>query len=135
MKCRLFYATPIVNPAHPLHGQTVPAGGIFDGPDCFWLCILHRSFLRPLSTLKGEETFELVTMDGTNGQPPKITAEPADQECLDECIRRGWMKPDTQLALGISDEPVWAPTVVAPDAITNSGSVKDKGLKEQGPNS
>jgi hypothetical protein len=113
MKCRFLYATPINDPEHPLHGKTIPVGGVFEGPVCFWLCNLHRSFLRPLSTLKGSETFELVTMDGsTSDQPAKLLAEPADQECLDECLRRGWnqykdfkLKPEQTPARPSTQEP------------------------------
>lgn len=127
MKCRFLYPNKIVEEGNPLNGQSVPAGFILERHDCFWLCNLHRSFLRPLNTLKGEETFELVTMDGSEASlPVKFTAEPADQECLDECIRRGWMKPGTTLAADLPTEP--SPVVEVPPPIAEPVPATDTGV-------
>lgn len=93
MKCRFLYDNAVTDPKHPLFGP-VSKGTVYEHPECFWLCAMHRSFMRPLNTQKGKETFELVTMDGSGGHPAQLVAEPADQECLDELIRRGWIKPD-----------------------------------------
>ena len=86
MKCRLLYLKTVSDPSREDNGQVMPAGTIIEHPDAFWLCHTYQQLLRKLN----DESFDFVQMDG-KGAPLKYEAEPADQECLNECTRR-WVK-------------------------------------------
>lgn len=87
MKCKLNFDRIGGDPSREDFGKIQPAGTIIEHKDAFYLCGVHHHFERKLTATE----VEVIWYDG-NGHPVRWCADPADQECLDACIKAGWRK-------------------------------------------
>lgn len=120
MKARLLH------PKEHVSGKILPVGTIIDDPQCYWLCHMDHTFIRPLTA----KTVDVVTLNGQK------TAEPADEECLKRCQDEGWLPLDYVLKPDVSATPVppvvpAVPVIATPVAPVESvPTVTDKSLPD-----